>query len=247
MVRRGCASQSLWPAHPTIGLGRRPGPPRSPAPRAHVYSSGRDGRKKLVSGSKSKFPGGAAACVAIVLTLLAGCGRDGDTLEQAAKSDAAGGAAAPTVAEVRSIAKEGFVYGLSIVMNYAVMYDYIIDRDSGQWKAPFNEINNEHRVFTYQDTTIVTPNSDTPYSLLWMDLRVEPMVVSVPEVDPKRYYAVMLVDGNTFNYGYIGSRATGNGPGDYLVAGPRWQGETPPGIKDVFRSTTDFSMAVFRT
>src|SRR5262249_38725516 len=108
-------------------------------------------------------------------------------------------------------------------------------------------INNEHRVFTYQDTTIVTPNSDTPYSLLWLDLRAEPMVLSVPAVDPKRYYAVMLNDGNTFNYGYIGSRATGSEPGDYPLAGPRWQGATPPGIKKLFRSTTDFSLVVYRT
>jgi hypothetical protein len=43
-------------------------------------------------------------------------------------------------------------------------------------------------VFTYKDTAIVTPNSDTPCSLLWMDLRAELMVVSVPAVDPKRYY-----------------------------------------------------------
>jgi hypothetical protein len=43
-------------------------------------------------------------------------------------------------------------------------------------------------VFTYKDTAIVTPNSDTPWSLLWMDLRAELMVVSVPAVDPKRHY-----------------------------------------------------------
>jgi hypothetical protein len=106
---------------------------------------------------------------------------------------------------------------------------------------------NEHRVFTYKDTAIPTPNSDTPYSLLWMDLRAEPMVISVPEVEKKRYYSVQLVDGNTFNYGYVGSRATGNDAGDYLIAGPRWQGETPPGVKKAFRSDTDFSLAIFRT
>jgi len=58
---------------------------------------------------------------------------------------------------------------------------------------------------------------------------------------------VQLTDGNTYNYGYIGSRATGNGPGDYLVAGPDWKGETPAGIKKVFSSTTPFSIAIFRT
>ena len=69
-----------------------------------------------------------------------------------------------------------------------------------------------------------------------MDLRAEPIVLSVPAVEKKRYYSVQLVDRNTFNYGYIGSRATGNDAGDYLVAGPSWKGEKPAGIKKVFRS-----------
>jgi hypothetical protein len=66
-------------------------------------------------------------------------------------------------------------------------------------------------------------------------------------VEKSRYYAVMLCDGNTFNYGYIGNRATGNEAGDYLVAGPDWKGEAPAGIKSLFRSSTQFSMAIFRT
>ena len=68
-------------------------------------------------------------------------------------------------------------------MNYAVMYEYAVDRDSGQFKAPFNQINNEARVFTYKDTAIITPNSDTPYSIVWLDLRAEPIVLSVPAVE----------------------------------------------------------------
>ena len=41
------------------------------------------------------------------------------------------------------IAQKGFAYGLPIVMNYAVMYKFVIDKNSGQYKAPFNEISNE--------------------------------------------------------------------------------------------------------
>ena len=113
----------------------------------------------------------------------------------------------------KNIAEEGFIYGLPIVMNYAVMNEYAINKNSGQFKAPFNQINNEARVFTYKDTAIITPNSDTPYSIAWLDLRAEPIVLSVPAVEKDRYYSVMLGDGNTFNYGYIGSRATGSEPG----------------------------------
>jgi hypothetical protein len=153
----------------------------------------------------------------------------------------------PGIREAKDIAEEGFIYGLPIVMNYAVMYAYAVDPDSGQFKAPFNQIKNEARVFTYKDTAIVTPNSDTPYSFLWMDLRAEPLVLSVPAVEKDRYYAVQLEDGNTFNYGYIGSRATGNEAGDYMVVGPDWQGEIPPGIKKMFRSSTQFSVAGYRT
>jgi len=152
-----------------------------------------------------------------------------------------------TPAEAKAIAEEGFIYGLPIVMNYAVMYEYAVDKGNPEFKAPFNHIKNEARVFTYKDTAIVTPNSDTPYSFLWMDLRAEPQVISVPAVEKGRYYAVQLEDGNTFNYGYIGSRTTGNEPGDYMVVGPDWKGESPPGIKKVFQSTTQFSLAGFRT
>src|SRR6195256_4527161 len=124
----------------------------------------------------------------------------------------------------KDIAEAGFIYGLPIVMNYAVMYEYAVDRSSGQFKAPFNQINNEARVFTYKDTAVITPNSDTPYSIAWLDLRAEPIVLSVPAVEKTRYYSVMLCDGNTFNYGYVGSRATGSDAGDYLVVGPDWKG-----------------------
>ncbi len=189
----------------------------------------------------------AGLALAISMLGLAGCDKPGDAVTQAAKKDAAAGIPAPAIAEVKAIAEEGFVYGLPLVMNYGVMHEFVIDKNSGQYKAPFNAINNQHRVFTYEDTAIPTPNSDTPYSMAWLDLRAEPVVISVPAVDPKRYYSIMLNDGNTFNYGYIGSRATGSEAGDYLIAGPRWKGETPPGIKKVFNSTTDFSLAVFRT
>jgi hypothetical protein len=152
-----------------------------------------------------------------------------------------------TKGEAKQIAEEAYTYAFPMVMNYGTLYEFAIDKTSDQYKAPFNQIYNMERVATPKDTTIVTPNSDTPYSLLWMDLRAEPLVLSVPEIEKSRYYSVQLIDLYTFNYGYMGSRTTGNGAGTYMVAGPNWKGETPAGIKKVFRCETEFSFAVFRT
>jgi hypothetical protein len=153
----------------------------------------------------------------------------------------------PGFFKAKDIAEAGFIYGLPIVMNCGVMYEYAVDRNSGQFKAPFNQIKNEPNVFTYKDTAVITPNSDTPYSILFMDLRAEPLVLSVPAVDPKRYYSVQLYDGNTYNYGYIGSRATGSEAGNYMVVGPEWHRPIPPGVEKMFRSNTQFSAAAYRT
>jgi len=181
------------------------------------------------------------------VTLLAGCSKTDDPISSAEQADKAAGIAAPDIAETKAIAEEAFIYGLPVVMNYAVMNEFVLDKDSGQYKAPFNTISNEARVFTYEDTAVVTPNSDTPYSMLWLDLRAEPMVISVPTVERERYYSVQLIDGNAYNYGYIGSRATGFDAGNYLVVGPDWQGRTPAGISGVFQSTTPFGLTIFRT
>ncbi len=176
-------------------------------------------------------------------TLLLGCAMQRHAVSQAERTDKT----RPSIAETKAIAEEGFIYGLPIVMNYAVMNEYAVDTKSSQYKAPFNQINSMHRVATYKDTAIITPNSDTPYSMMFLDLRAEPMVLSVPAVAKGRYYSVMLCDGNTYNFGYIGSRPTGSKPGDFLVVGPDWKGATPAGIKKVFSSTTPFAFAVYRT
>ncbi|MDM0015503.1 DUF1254 domain-containing protein [Variovorax sp. J22P168] len=188
-----------------------------------------------------------AAISTTAVALIAGCASKNDPVAQAAKADAAEGIAAPSIAETKAIAEEAFIYGLPLVMNYAVMYEYAVDKGGPQFKAPFNQIKNESRVYTYQDTAIITPNSDTPYSFVWLDLRAEPMVISVPAVEKRRYYSVQLIDGNTYNYGYIGTRATGTEPGSYMVVGPDWKGATPAGIKKVFTSTTPFALSAIRT
>ena len=152
-----------------------------------------------------------------------------------------------TPAEARAIAKQAYIYGFPMVDSYRIEYGYFVDRQNPEFKAPWNQIRNIPRVYTPADTAIQTPNSDTPYSFVGMDLRAEPVVLTVPPIEKGRYFSVQLIDAYTFNFAYLGSRATGNDGGSFLIAGPGWKGETPKGLKKVIRSETEFVLAVYRT
>jgi len=152
-----------------------------------------------------------------------------------------------TPAEARVIAKDAYVYGFPMVDNYRVQYSYFVDSKGADYKAPWNTISNTAQVYTPADTTIQTPNSDTPYSFLGLDLRAEPMVLTLPAIEKQRYYSIQFIDAYTFNFDYAGSRTTGNEGGNLLVAGPGWSGQVPKGITKVIKSETEFVLALYRT
>jgi len=153
-----------------------------------------------------------------------------------------------TPAEARAIARQAYIYGYPLVDSYRVEYSYFVDRKDPEFKAPWNQITNIPRVFTPADTAVQTPNSDTPYSWTGLDLRTEPIVLTLPPMDRKdRYFSVMLTDAYTFNFDYLGSRTTGNEGGSFAIAGPNWKGETPRGVKKLLRSETELVMVVHRT
>jgi hypothetical protein len=152
-----------------------------------------------------------------------------------------------TPTEARAIAKDAYVYGFPMVDNYRIQYAYFIDTSNPEYKAPFNSIRNIPRVFTPADKAIQTPNSDTPYSMLGLDLRAEPIVLTVPPIEKNRYFSVQLIDYYTFNFDYIGTRTFGNDGGSFLVAGPRWKGTKPQAIKEVFHSETELVFVGYRT
>ncbi len=175
--------------------------------------------------------------------------RDAAAGHAPAASPAAPAASADTAAleEARTIARDAYVYGVPMVDTYKTVYAFNVDTSNPQYKGPFNAILNIARVFTPDDTAFVTPNSDTPYSFAMLDLRAEPVVITVPRMAKDRYFVFQLMDLYTFNFDYIGSRTTGNDGGSFLIAGPGWKGEAPKGIAKVVRSETDLVSVVGRT
>ncbi len=154
---------------------------------------------------------------------------------------------AVTPAEARAIAKDAYIYGYPMVDNYRVSYAYFVDKNDPEYMAPWNQIRNLAKVYTPDDKAVQTPNSDTPYSWAGLDLRAEPIVISVPAIEPERYYSIEIFDAYTFIVGYAGSRSTGNDAANFMVVGPGWNDKTPEGIKQVYVSDTAFDVVVFRT
>jgi hypothetical protein len=149
--------------------------------------------------------------------------------------------------DARAIASEAYIYGFPLVDNYRIQYSYFVDRSDPEYKASWNTIKNNARVYTPADKAIQTPNSDTPYSQLGADLRAEPLVLTMPAVEKERYFSAQFIDLYTFNFAYVSSRTTGNNGGKFLLAGPRWKGQKPAGIQAVIQCETDFAFVLYRT
>ena len=149
--------------------------------------------------------------------------------------------------EARRIAKDAYIYGFPLVDSYRIQYSYFVDRGGPEYKSSWNQLYNNARVYTPADKAVQTPNSDTPYSFTGVDLRAEPLLLTVPEIDKDRYYSLQFIDMYTFDFAYAGSRTTGNGAGNFLLAGPDWKGETPENVKQVIRSETELAFVLYRT
>src|SRR5207253_3759753 len=132
-----------------------------------------------------------------------------------------------TPAEARAIAKEAYLYGFPVVEMYKTLYTQAVDKKAPNYMAPFNQISNTAMLFTPKDTAFLRPDSDTPYSFVWMDLRTEPVVLTLPAIEESRYYSVQLIDLYTQNFAYLGTRSTGNQGGHFMIAGPDWNGQQP--------------------
>ena len=149
---------------------------------------------------------------------------------------------------VQALAEQAYIFAYPMLQNYKTMYGQIFDPNNNNPLRPkaFNTFANSPILMTADDKLVVRPNNDSFYSIAWLDLRQEPVVITVPKI-ADRYYSFQLVDLYTYNSGYIGTRATGTGSGNYLIAGPSWNGSIPPGINGVYRSEGNFIYSLVRT
>ena len=97
---------------------------------------------------------------------------------------------------------------------------------------------------TYRDGGC--PNNDTLYSVAWLDLGEEPVILSHPDMGD-RYFTFELMGFTSDTYDYVGQRTTGSKAGHFAICGPDWQGELPPGVRSVQPAPTPWILIMGRT
>jgi hypothetical protein len=152
-----------------------------------------------------------------------------------------------TPEQAKQIAEEAYIYAYPMIDHYKMMFAQAIYKESGAYEAPFNTFKSNSALLGPEYTTIVRPNNDTFYSMVWLNLTGEPMVLKVPAIVDKRYYSFQIIDKYTHNIDYVGTRATGFDAGAYLFVGPDWEDETPQGINKVIKSEGNYLVALGRT
>ncbi len=170
--------------------------------------------------------------------------------------------------EITQIAKEAYIYGFPIVENYRNMAISAIETQNPNFVKPFNELavttvpqtaqvdvveteettenENGQQIQSVTEISLKPGTTDMAYGSAWLDLRREPVVVTIAPVEGKRYFSVQFIDlfGNDFDYS--STRKDGAQGGHLLVTAPGWKGEKPAGISRIVESPSAFVFAMFR-
>ncbi len=149
----------------------------------------------------------------------------------AAGPAAAGALPTLTQAQAQQIATDGYVYGtplLEFLRQQKTQTSVTVPNSLSD--APINQIGNQRNLADAAHQVFVAPNNDTLYSMAHVDLSKGPLVLHVPAVAHGHYYVFEFLDPYTNVFHYVGTRATGDGAGNFAIVGPRFHGRLPAGV-----------------
>lgn len=112
-------------------------------------------------------------------------------------------------------------------------------------RAPVNQLLNVREFPRPDMKDVIRPNVDTLYSMAWLDLSKEPMVLVLPDSNG-RYYLIQMLDAWSDVFASLGKRTTGTKPNRFAIVGPNWKGALPTGVKKI-SSPTNLVWIIGRT
>ncbi len=147
-----------------------------------------------------------------------------------------------TITKIKSVSSAYlFAYPL-VVMEQS--RDVFLNSDSGDYKS--NQFIHVQNFPDHKFRNVVRPNNDTLYSIAWIDLSNEPLILSVPDTEG-RYYVMPFMDAWTNVFAMVGRRTTGSGAGDFALVGPnsKTPHSLPHGVKQI-RAPTNMVFLIGR-
>ncbi len=133
-----------------------------------------------------------------------------------------------------SLVKQAYIFGYPLVLMDATK-KVSTNVPAPIPNKPIAPVNQFGHFRTFPDANfkdVVRPNCDTYYSLAWLDLSTEPLVLSVPNTNG-RYYLLPMLDAYTNVFASPGKRTTGTEAGNFLLTGPGFSGTVPPGMTEI--------------
>jgi hypothetical protein len=157
------------------------------------------------------------------------------------------GEAADTLkeAEAPTPAAEAYIYGYPLVLMDVTRQVLTNVASAAKGRAPMNRFGHLEAFPTPEHRDVVSPNADTLYSVAWLDLSREPLVLQVPDT-AGRYYLMPLMDAWTNVFASPGKRTTGTREGNFAILGPGWKGTLPEGVTPL-RAPTNLVWLIGRT
>jgi len=155
-------------------------------------------------------------------------------------------AASVTEQEAHAIGVDAYLYFYPLISMDVTRKQFTnIEPGREFGKAPMNLFANVPAYPPADFKGVVRANFDTLYSIAWLDMTREPMIVSAPDTG-RRYYLLPMLDMWTDVFAAPGWRTTGTEAGDFLIAPPGWSGTVPAGMTRI-SAPTPFVWIIGRT
>jgi hypothetical protein len=148
-----------------------------------------------------------------------------------------------------SLGIQAYVFGFPYVYLPSLRWNWVTVPKPPGGVTPYAALNHFHHARTLADASYReggSPNSDTLYSIAWVDVRREPVILSHPSMGD-RYFAFEMASLDSDNFAYVGSRTTGSRAASFAIVGPNWSGRIPDGVRPLPLSRTSSVLIIGRT
>lgn len=144
---------------------------------------------------------------------------------------------------------QAYIFGFPYVYLPSLRWSWVCQPQPAGNTTPYAPLNHFHHVRALADATYRdggSPNEDTLYSIAWLDLADEPIILSHPDMG-ERYFTFEIASLDSDNFAYVGTRTTGAEAASFAIVGPRWKGALLPDVPALPTSRTDSVLIIGRT